>query len=329
MLRKRHCRGLLLLLALVLGLLIASWGRIWDIEIQGNETISDGEILQALSECGIDIGESWLSYSQDSVRNSMILKIPEIRWMTVSMQGCRAIVRVRERRSYIEPVPEGEYASIVSDKAGIVTEVNALRGTAVTESGKAVLPGETLIAGYATGRFGVQGPVRAIGSVKAQTWYDLTMAAPLELTIKCPTGEEKTLFSLILGKMRINFYKGSSICPGNCDKIIDRYTVAQTGWFALPLTLEKTTLSAYTTQTQQAAELQEELSQALMAELTERIGEDGQVESFTFTASEEDGLLYVTLHAQCRETIGTTVPLTEADLADIQLKISQTEETDP
>jgi hypothetical protein len=245
------------------------------------------------------------------------------------MQGCRAIVVVREKNTYIEPVPEDEYVAIVADKAGLVTEVNALRGTAETEAGKAVLPGETLIGGYATGRFGVQGATRAIGTVWAQTWYDITMAGETTVAMKVPTGEKKTRFSLILGKMRINFYKGSSICPADCDKIIERYTAVRGGWFALPLTLEKITLSGYTLETEEAPERREELSQALMEALQECIGEDGQVQSYTYTASQTDGMLYVTLHAQCLEQIGTTRPLTAADMADIQSKIPQIEETDP
>jgi sporulation protein YqfD len=323
-LKCRRVRVLLVLLAGIFLALAVSWGRIWDIEIEGNETIPDGVILQALSECGIDIGKSWLSYSQDSVRNGVILRIPEIRWMTVTMQGCRAIVIVREKRTYIEPVPEDEYADIVAEKAGLIVQIDDLRGTAVTEAGKTVLPGETLIAGYASGRFGVQGPVRAIGTVWAMTWYDITMAGQTVVKLKEQTGTQKTLFSLILGKMRINFYKGSSICTADCDKIIDRYTAAKSGWFALPLTLERITLRPYTVQEQTAAELEEELSQVLMEELCSRIGEDGQVVSYTYTSSQTDGVLYVTLHAQCQEQIGITVPW-----GNIQTEIPQTEETDP
>jgi similar to stage IV sporulation protein len=327
-LSRLRTRALLGLLAVAAALLFVSTGFIWDIEISGNETVSDGEILQALAQCGIDVGKSWLSYSQDSVRNGVLLRLPSLRWMTVSMEGCRAVVIVREKRTYIEPVPEDEPARLVAAKAGLITEINDLRGTAVTEVNKTVLPGETLVEGYATGRLGVQGPVRAIGTVYARTWYEMTMAAPETVSVKVPTGEKTTRFALILGKIRINFYKGSSICPEECDKIIESYTAAKTGWFALPLTLEKITLQAYTLETQTVPEGQEELSGQLMDALQQTIGSDGEILSATFTASRRKGVLYVTLHGQCQEQIATTVPLTEEEILLIQERISTTEETD-
>ncbi len=50
--------------------------------------------------------------------------------------------------------------------------------------------------------------------------------------------------------------------------------------------------------------------------------------SAAFTASEQNGVLYVTLRAECREEIGRTEPLTEGEYMDIQWKIPETEETD-
>jgi hypothetical protein len=131
-----------------------------------------------------------------------------------------------------------------------------------------------------------------------------------------------------LGKIRINFYKGSSICPEECDKIIESYTAAKTGWFTLPLTLEKITFQAYTLETQTVPEGQEELSQQLMDALQQAIGSDGEILSATFTASRREGVLSVTLHGQCQEQIATTVPLTEEEILLIQERISTTEETD-
>ena len=314
-------------LALGLGLLAVSQAFIWDIQVSGCETLSERAVREALAECGVDIGRSWLGLRQDALRNSMILRLPEIRWITVSIRGSHAQVILREARRGGEPEPLGEYGKIVAEKAGLVTEVYDLRGTALIEENQVALPGETLIGGFTTGRFGVQGAIRAIGEVWARTWYERTAAAVVTVDMTEHTGET-TRFSLNLGKMRINFYKGSSICPVDCDKIIYVYPFAMEGVFELPIALEKTVFSPYERESVRAGELRAELEQQLMAELLEDIGDEGEILSSAFTASERDGVLYVTLRAECREEIGCTVPLTEEELMDIQSKLPDTEEAD-
>ena len=313
------------ILAAVL-LLVVSNFYVWEIEVEGNETIPAGVIRQALADCGVDIGSYWPAFSQDQIRNSVILRVPGIRWMTVSIRGSHAQVIVREARGHLDPVNEDEYVKIVADKAGLIDEILPKRGTAETEPGRAVLPGDTLIGGYATGRFGVQNPTRAIGTVTARTWYELTCKAPLVVAEKVYDNGQSTRWALILGKTRINFYKGSSICPSGCDKITSSYTLARAGVFTLPATVEKTVFTAYDTSRTEDAGAQSEMETRLMEALTAAIGEDGQIVSFDYTHSQSDDALYVTLRAECREKIGTEVPLTAEDLWEIESKIPKTEE---
>ena len=315
-------------LALTVLLLVWSGMFIWDIEIEGNETIPEGVLRQALAECGVDVGAFWPGFSQDQIRNSVILRVPGIRWMTVTVRGSHAKVIIRESRKHLPLVAEKEYVNIVAAKAGIVETVQALRGTALKESGQAALPGEVLIGGYATGRDGVQGPVRAIGTVTARTWYELTAQAPLEAAEKTDYGAKHTRWALIFGKRRINFYKDSSICPAGCDKIINVYTLGWKGVFTLPVTVERTVLTEVDLTAQAQTALREEMEAQLMELLEQSVGEDGEILSASFTASEGDGVMYVTLHAECREPIGRDQPLTAEDLYDIQIRIPRIEEDD-
>ena len=324
--KLRRRVALLICVAAALAGLFVSGAFIWDIEIEGCETVSASRVRQALSECGVDIGSCWLGLNQDQVRNGMILKIPELRWLTVTVRGSHARVMLRERRTGPEPVAKNEPAHIVAQKAGLVTLVHDYWGTALAEQGDTVLPGEILVGGYATGRYGVQGAVRAIGEVWARTWYERTAVAPVELMRTTPNGGERVKWSLIFGKIRINFYKGSSICPGDCDKIIYVYPLARSGVFTLPVAAEKTVYMSYTAAPQRAEELQEELESILMAELQEELAPAGEILSSAFTASEQAGLLRVTLRAECHEQIGAPRLLTEQDFWDIEAKIPKTEE---
>ncbi len=325
-LRKVRRRYMLLAcIGLVAAVLYVGSAFVWQIDITGSDAVPEGVIRQALSQCGVDIGAYWPAFSQDQIRNSVLLRVPGLRWMTVTMRGSHAKVIVREKREHLPLLDRKELVKIVAAKAGLVEKVDAFRGTALTEENKVVLPGEELIGGYLTGRSGVIGPARAIGGVTARTWYELTAKSPLESGVKTPTGRKTSRWALILGKTRINFYKGSSICPAGCDKITVDHTVGRDGWFSLPVTLEQTVYAPYDVAPQRDAGLREDLEERLMETLLRQVGEDGEVISSAFTGSERDGAMVVTLRAECREQIGREEPLTPADLADIQAKIPKTE----
>ncbi len=318
-LRRRY--GLMACLLLGALLLFAGSTFVWQIDVEGNVTVPEGPIRQALQECGVDIGAFWPAFSQDAIRNGVILRVPAIRWMTVDIRGGHAHVIVREKREHLPVVQMREYVKIVSTKPALVDEVQALHGTAETEPGRAVLPGETLIGGYTTGRFGVLGPGRAVGRVTGRTWYELTARAPLTEQSEAPAGRERGQWALILGKTRINFYKGSSICPAGCDKIIESHPLAVKGLFTLPIALERTVTVPVRRQDVPAEGLEERLEGLLTERLLAAIGPEGMVTESHFTSTEGDGTLYVTLRAECREPIGAEIPLTDADLAEIQAKI--------
>ncbi len=169
-----------------------------------------------------------------------------------------------------------------------------------------------------TGRSGTLGETWAWGRVTARTWYELTAEAPASVTEKTYSGERTVRYALIFGKNRINFYKDSSICPPECDKIIETAEARRDGAFMLPLAVERTVLAPYEMCEVPAAELREELEALLMQTLKTEIGGDGTVDDAVFTASEKDGVMRVTLRAECTEQIGRREAVTE---------ISSTEET--
>ena len=315
--------------AAVLAVLFVGSAFVWQIDIEGNQTIPDRIILAALRQCGVDIGSYWPAFSQDGVRAGVIRRVPGIRWMTVNVRGGRAQVIIRESRIPKQPVQEREYVDIVARKAALVETVSAQRGTAETERGNMVLPGEVLIGGYSTGRRGVQGPVRAMGSVMGRTWYDLTCLAPAELAQKTPAGHSRSRWTLVVGKTRINFFKGSSICPAGCDKIIESYPLAVEGLFTLPISLERAVYTPYETEPVPAAQSREAMEALLTAYLEDLTGPEGEVLSARFTAGERNGALTVRLQAECREQIGAERLLSAEELARIEERIPKTEEHNP
>ncbi len=308
-------RGLCAAALLLFGLLALSRLFVWRVEMQGGETVDRGTVMAALEECGVKVGAFWPSFSQDLIRNKMMRRLPELRWMTVNMRGCTAVVILRPDYEKPATVEEDLCCKIVAGETGVVTELRALRGAPRTETGRVVFPGEVLIDGEAEGRFQSHGALRALGSVRALCWHEITAAAPLERQLQTEKGREWSRWSLVVGKRRINFFKGYSICPPACVKMTGEVLFSLPELFSLPMSLVKERYVAFEYRSVSDLERREELESFLHAELLARIGPEGEVKNLQFTATEAEGLLLVTLRAECEQEIGRSVPMTEREIA--------------
>lgn len=308
--------ALLIGLVVCLCLLMCSSFFIWDIVVVGNESVGKGEILNALEECGVEIGSFWPSFNNVEIRTDMLLLVDGLRWITVNASGSRAIVIVRERVEKPEIVDEDALTNVIATKPGIITDITVHGGAATIKEGDTVMTGDMLVSGIVTGRTFKTRAVHASAKINARTWYELTVAAPLTESEKSYTGEEKTSWALIIGENRINFSLNSGILQLGCDKIIREYKLELDGLFILPVWLEKATYMQYdTTEVELDADI---LAEALKQELSERLmselGDDGQVVSTTYTLSKSGGMLYVTLRAECTEDIAGMVAMTQEEI---------------
>ncbi len=323
-LRRRRvlCVGLLLLAAL----LGASRLFVWRVELQGGADLDEGRLRAALENCGVCVGAFWPAFSQDLIRNELLLRLPELRWATVNLRGCTAEVILRA--DYAPPPIESETGAvkIVASRAGVVTEVHALRGVAAVSEGTAVLEGELLVDGEALGRFQSHGATHALGTVRARCWYEMTAVAPAEQELRTTAGGEKSRWSFVLGKRRINFFKGYSICPSDCVKMTEEAVFSLSGLFSLPLSLVRERYVSYASESAAAPERRAETEQWLYARLLTEIGAEGEVKSIAFSCSETDGMLIVTLRAECEQNIGRSEPMSEWEIALKSAEQEQQEE---
>lgn len=322
----RRRRALLAALLLCAGALGASRLFIWRVEIADTAGVPESVLREALRESGIDVGAFWIGFSQDLARNALLRKIPELRWATVNIRGGCAEVILRPARQTPQTEPEAECADIVAVRSGYITEVQALRGQALVTEGQTVLAGQTLISGEAVGRYESHGATRAIGTVRARTWYELTAAAPLETVSEQRGGRICTRWALIFGKSRINFYKGGSICASGCAKMTEETDLSVAGVFHLPLRIVCERVYETKPQTINAASPAETMQNRLTQRLRLALGDEGEILSLRFSQWKSEGWLFVTLHAECSESIGQTVPMTAAQIA---AKSTQIEDNDP
>lgn len=296
----RRRLGLLLSAAAAGLLLLCSTLFIWQIEVAGCETLTEGQVLRALEDCGVSRGSYWPSLSADLVRSRMLTRLPELAWMTVNVNGSRAIVLVSERKEKPEIYLESSASDIIAGKTGIITKMSVLNGKTLVQPGQSVVEGEVLVSGTMDSLSNEPRHVRAQAEVQADTWYELTAVCPLENRVKLRPGSRSSRFALKIGKKRVNLYLAGQNQLDECDKIIYEYNLGIEGLFALPVSLIREELIRWETAAGQAGG-EQEMKDRLRAALAEGI--DGEIVSESWSVQTAGGLLSVTLRAQCSENI--------------------------
>lgn len=303
--RVRSRYGLWITFGVCVAALFWSSFFIWDFEIEGNEAVSQQEILRALEKNGIGFGTYGFSVDSSELRNYMLLEIPELSYIAVNVKGCRAYVQVRERVPAPEIIDKKEPGNTIAKKDALITAVQPWDGEKQVLPGTTVKEGQLLISGVVQNNYSGVRYLRGMGKIYGRTWYHLECRVPLTVRKKTYTGKEKTRRALIIGKNRINLYFGSSILGDTCDKITNWDKWELPGGVALPVTMATERLRFYSIE---EAVRQKDEALALAKEvLEERLAgyiEEGEILSQEIAGKKEGDLLVVTLSAECEEQIG-------------------------
>ena len=312
--RFRRRYALLLGLALALCTVTVLSRFILTVDVSGNEKISTERILEELKQLGVRPGAYGPSIDENLVCNEMRLALDDLSWIAVNLHGTRGEVLVAERTPKPVVVDESIPAHIVADGTGIISKIRVLNGQAKAEVGDTVVEGDILISGvmdleeplYSTIDMGTL-TVRAEGSVQARTWRTLTAVFPLEATVKTYTGQEITRRSLTFFSHRLQFYKNGGISYERYDKIAETRTLSLPKVGSVPISLTRETIREYDLAT--ASINPDAAHKLLCSQLEGRLNalvqaHNGQVVNTVFSAVQKDGMLTVTLTAECSEQIG-------------------------
>lgn len=313
LLRFRRRYALLAGLALCLAFCLVGSHCILTVDVSGNETVTQEEIISQLRLCGVSVGTWGPGVSIREVENRMMLAMNELTFFALNIFGTRAEVIVREADPGPAVRDEEVPTNIVSAATGIVTHIEPWSGDAQFQEGDTVMEGDILISGQMFLDLDPMVPegdagtrlVHAEGKVLARTWRTLTAQIDLTAPVKVYTGEEKDRYALSFLGRRINFYQNSGIPYGKYDIITRLESWTPLAGKSLPILWERTTYRAYTLSDAPVDPAQAEamLQEALMGSLEERMKE-GTVLTADYETVQEGDILTVTLLAQCTEEIG-------------------------
>jgi similar to stage IV sporulation protein len=307
--------------ALVAGLIICltalliSNRYIWDLTVEGNAALSNEEILQALRECGVTAGSRASSVDIETVRNQMLLKVDKLLWVSVNITGSRAEVVVRERVDKPDIVDRGTPVNVVAEKAGLITRIDTLYGSAQVFPGDTVREGQLLVSGLVdSSQLGVR-LVNARAEVTARTWPELHAVAPTGAVGKRYTGQSKTRLALVFGSRRVNLYGNASQPYAMCDKMSETSVLRLPQNIVIPVGIVKETYTGYepVSYKMDEAVAEDALRYALEEALRGSVPR-GEIISEKFVFSPAHGLAAAVLTAECIERIDISRRI---DLAEV------------
>lgn len=218
--------------------------RVLFVSVEGNDRIPTNKIISAAEESGIHFGASRRYVRSEKVKNTLLDKIPQLQWAGVNTNGCTAVISVRERADSPATQGGGSVSSIVADRDGYILSCVVTQGAAKIQPGQSVLKGQILISGYTECGICIQA-TQARGEVIAQTIRELTVAAPSKCEKRAGIAKKHRRVSLLFGKKRIFFWKGSGISDTGCGRMYKQYELTLPGGFRLPIALCVDTYQSY------------------------------------------------------------------------------------
>ena len=223
--------------------------RIYFVQVEGNQVVPTAKIVEAAENCGIKFGAVRQSVRSEKMKNAILAAIPELQWAGVNTSGCLAILSVKERTQPDHARSAPKVSSILAARDGVITEVTVKNGTPLCKVGQGVTAGQVLISGYTDCGICIRA-TQSEGEIYALTKRQLDVITPLEVGIIGAATDTGKKISVIFGKKRINFSKGSGISDATCGKMYQEYTLTLPGGFALPVRIVVERWTTYDLQSQ-------------------------------------------------------------------------------
>ncbi|MCI8444384.1 MAG: sporulation protein YqfD [Clostridia bacterium] len=307
LLHKYKKRKIFLILLIIVSILIGlSSNFVWNVDIVEENAQEMENIAQDIENAGLKTGTLKSKINTKEIINRIRLQRKDVAWMGIELKGTNAIVKLVKADEKPDIIDENEYCSILSDKEGVITKINAQNGTANVKVGDTVKKGDILINGWMEGKFTGIRYVHSKGEVEAKVWYTKSKKIFYNTTQIQETGNVKNTYAIKINNFEINFLKKLSKFE-IYDTIETEKKFKLFSDFYLPISIVKTTYKE-----QEKIQKQYELEEAknigieeLQKELEEEIkNKDKIVNKNINTYEQADGVeIYVTY--EVIENIGT------------------------
>ena len=228
---------------------------IWNIDLDGNQTITDDVLMEYLESHHIYHGMFKHKVDCDQIVKDIRKNFDEIIWVSVSMDGTRLFIQVKENADNFHALEEAEPSDIIANKSGVVVSIITRNGVPLIKPGDVVTNGDLIISGTIdvlndAKEVVSQNYVKADADIVLQTTEVYEDYIAKEYEVKNYTKKKKSALNIKCGNYHFrlgvlkNSYKSSETHTSeNQVKIGEN--------FYLPLSFGKTKIIEYQTQTKE------------------------------------------------------------------------------
>lgn len=305
-LKKFKRIGLLLGILLILLSVFLSSRLVWQINIEGNERISDAEVEKILNDSGFSLGAFIPAIDFDKLHNEILINGEDISWVSVNIEGNIANVLVKESK---KTQNEAEYYSnIVAKSDAQIVEIKVKNGEQSVKIGDVVKEGELLISGIIDSQsLGVRYE-KASGEVLARTSKKISIAFPYKGEEKIYTGRIFSEHKIKIFSKVINFSLKSNKNIEFCDKIEKNKQIMLFGKFELPIFVQSTRYFEYEiTEKEYSKREAVDLAFKELKKKTDSALMDAELVSKSVETSYDENGFYIVCSLECIENIAKEV----------------------
>ena len=237
--------GLAVGIILCILILYLSTQVIWTFEVSGNELVKDEEIIEVLSDLGCTYGAFYNKLDFDMLCNDFLIRMPDVAWISVNMNGTHAYVEVKETVRGSDEI--GGCNNVIASCDAQIVQITAYSGKKQVAIGDVVRKGDLLISAVGTFGEGRNKIESANGLVLAETTIDFEITVPREKEEKIYSDDNITLNRLKFFNFYINLFVKGGIPYEKYDKIIENNQVQIGNGLYLPIWLKTEEFKEYYT----------------------------------------------------------------------------------
>lgn len=202
---KRIKRKKVFIISGIVAILMVFWMQsfVWDIEVEGNYSVTEDVYMDFLTEQNIHVGMSKKQLDIELLEKETRNRFDEITWTSAKLEGNKLLIRWKENtlpdRNLNNQIQEGGY-DLIADKGGCVLSIITRKGVPKVKEGDVVKAGDVLVEGKVP-IFEEDGTVRYYEYCVADA--DIKLQFPISAKEKYPEIYEKHHYT---GKEKRQFY---------------------------------------------------------------------------------------------------------------------------
>jgi len=291
-------RGILAGIAVCILFIAVMSQFIWSIEVNGNEKVSEEDIITAIESIGIKPGIWRPGIKVREMEGRALLLMPEISWIAFNIEGSAIHVEVYETLPVPPVIDPHKPCNVVAGFSGQILEMRVYSGQPVKQKGDAVLAGEVIVSGITQDRRGQNLFRHARAGVIAEVEHEIVVRAPLTRTVYTETGKTARRDYLRIFGLDVPLFLPLRIKrPYRVERSQEPWRLFGT---KLPVThrVERFTLMKETEYTCSETEAREIAAKELLALQNAQL-EGGEILRRTLTGKVENGEFVLAAHYIC------------------------------